>query len=94
MENNVEETKKIMIPWPNGEEREATAINLFYIEELDKRFLVYTFDEHDDNGMEVIHVSEAVKDEEENVVELKEINPEEWELVKEILREAIKSEEE
>lgn len=91
MEN--EEYTKIMIPWTNGEEREAKCISLFSIKNINKKFLVYTFDEHDDNGMEVIHVSE-VEEDENNVLIFKDVDPNDWEVVKDYFREVIKSEEE
>lgn len=88
-ENN---KKKIMIPMEDGTEREATCISLIKIEEVNKFFLIYTFGEHDDNGMEVISVSQFI-DNGDNTIDLKEVEPNDWEMVKDYLRAVIKSEE-
>lgn len=93
MENMDNSEKKIMIPMEDGTEKEATCISLFKIEELDKMFLIYTFGEQDDNGMEVIHVS-RYEEKEDDLVELTEVEPSDWEIIKEYLREIIKGEEE
>jgi len=90
MEN---EEKKIIIPMEDGSEKEATCISLIKIEELDKMFLTYTFGEQDDNGMEVIHVS-RYEEKEDNSIELTEVEPSDWEIIKDYLREVIKDEEE
>lgn len=91
MEQEMKQT--IMIPTSDGKEREATCIGLIKVDEVNKFFLIYTFGEHDDNGMEVLHVSEFI-DNGDNTIDLKEVEPNDWNIVKNYLREAIKSEEE
>lgn len=86
------EENKIMIPSENGTEREATCISLMKIDELNKAFLIYTYGEHDDNGMEVIHVSRFVEND-DNTINLEAVEPNDWEMIKDYLREVIKSEE-
>ena len=93
MENSESTNRKIVIPIEGGGEREATCIELFKIEELDKMFLIYTYDEHDENGMEVIHVSQFIETE-DDAIELREVEPSDWEVIKDYLREIIKGEEE
>lgn len=93
MENVENSEKKIMIPMEDGTEKEATCISLIKVESLDKLFLIYTFGEQDDNGMEVIHVS-RFEEKEDNSIELTEVEPADWEIIKDYLREVIKGEEE
>lgn len=89
--NNIER-EKIIIPIEGGDGREATCILLFKIEDLDKMFIIYTYDEHDENGMEVIHVSQFIE-KEDNSIELNQVEPSDWEIIKDYLREIIKGEE-
>lgn len=83
--------KELVIPIEGEDGRKATCIELFKIEELNKMFIIYTYDEHDENGMEVIHVSEYVENDED--IELREVEPSDWEVIKDYLREIIKGEE-
>jgi hypothetical protein len=87
------EYKTIMVPMEDGTEKEAGIISFIRVEELNKKFLIYTFGEEDDNGMDVLHVSEVVEDENGSDIELKEVEENDWSIVKDFLRESIRSEE-
>ncbi len=85
------ELQKIKVKKSNGEEAEAEVILCFELEKTGKNYLIYTFNEVDAQKMATIHAS-TIK-ENENGYQLDTIPDDEWEMVKEIMREMIRSEE-
>lgn len=75
---------------PDGEEMEAEVLLFFELESNHKDYLIYTYNEKDKNNMVTVYASAFVKDGEKCSLEPIESN-EEWEQVKEIMRQVIKN---
>lgn len=87
----MEELKKIKIKKSNGTEVEAEVLLCFELEKTGKKYILYTFNEVDSQNMETIHAS--IINENETGYQLDTMPDEDWELVKEVMREIIRSEE-
>ncbi len=87
----MEELKNIKIKKSNGTEVEAEVLLCFELEKTGKKYILYTFNEVDSQNMETIHAS--IINENENGYQLETMPDEDWELVKEVMREIIRSEE-
>lgn len=84
-------TEKIKVINENGEEVEALVLLYFNLEATGKDYVLYSYGEVDDQNMETIHASILEKDEEGYKLETMPDN--DWERVKEIMREIIRNEE-
>ena len=86
------DTKQILkVKKSSGEEVEAEILLCFELEKTGKKYILYTFNEIDDKGMETIHAS--VLNEDKNGYQLDKIPDDEWKEVKEVMREIIRNEE-
>lgn len=90
LEEEIEKEKlqKINIKKSNGEIAEAEVILCFELEKTGKNYIVYTFNELDNQNMEIIHASVITED--ESGYKLDTMTSEEWESVKEIMRDMIR----
>ena len=84
--------EKIKIINEKGEEVEAEVLLYFNLERTGKDYILYTFGEVDQQQMETIHASILAK--EEDGYRLETMPEDDWETVKEIMREIIRNEEE
>ena len=82
------ELQKINIRKSNGEIAEAEVILCFELEKTGKNYIIYTFNEVDNQNMEIFHASVITED--DNGYQLDTMTPEEWETVKEIMRDMIR----
>lgn len=73
----------------NGEEMEAEVLLYFSLNRTGNNYILYTFKEVDENKMETIHASVIVKT--ENGYKLETMPDEDWEEVKEVMRNVIRS---
>ena len=87
----MEALQKLKVKKPNGEEPEAEVLLCFELEKTGKNYILYTFNEIDDKGMETIHAS--ILNETEKGYSLDKIPEEDWKEVKEVMREIIRNEE-
>lgn len=87
----MDESRKIKVRKPNGEDAEAEMLMCFELEKTGKRYILYTFNEIDDKDMETIHA--AVITENKDGYQLDRIPEDEWKEVKEVMREIIRNEE-
>ncbi|MDO4975566.1 MAG: hypothetical protein Q4E61_04555 [Alphaproteobacteria bacterium] len=83
---------KLTVISQNGEQIEADVLLYFSLESTGKDYVLYTFGENDSNQMETIHASIIEKNGEEYKLET--MPDEDWETVKELMREIIRNEEE
>ena len=84
------EREIITLTRPDGEEVEAEVLIFFELESNQKDYLIYTYNEKDKNNMITVYASAFV--EEDGKFSLKPIeSDEEWEQVKEVMRQTIKS---
>lgn len=84
------EKKIITVITPTGEEIEAEVLIFFGFSDIGKKYLVYTHHEKDKNEMVTVYASEYV--EENGNIYLENIeNDEEWERVKNVMRDVIKT---
>lgn len=83
---------KIKVLNENGEEIEAEVLLYFSLEKANTNYILYTFGEVDDNRMETIHAS--IIEEVEGGYKLISMPEEDWEKVKEVMREIIRNEQE
>ena len=75
-----------------GEEVEADVLLYFSLESTGKDYVLYTFGEVDEQQMETIHAS--ILNKSEDGYNLETMPDEDWETVKELMREIIRNEEE
>lgn len=75
---------------PDGEEIEAEVLLFFELESTHKEYLIYTYNEKDKNNMVTVYASSFTKDGEKCSLEPIE-SDEEWEQVKEVMRQVIKN---
>lgn len=86
----MEEKQTIVVIDKDGKEREAEVLSVFTIEEYKKDYILYTFDERDENDMIKIYASTLV--EKEDMYSFEAIaTPEEWASIKDIMREMAQS---
>lgn len=83
---------KIKVINENGEEVEAEVLLYFNLESTGKDYILYTFGETDEQQMETIHAS--ILEQTDDGYKLDTMPDEDWETVKEIMREIIRNEEE
>lgn len=74
----------------NGEEIEAEVLVYFNLTQTGKDYMLYTFGEKDNQNMETIHAS--IVSEQDNGYKLETMPNEDWELVKEVMRDIIRNE--
>ncbi len=84
--------EKMKVLNENGEEIEAEVLLYFNLERTGKNYILYTFGEVDAQQMETIHAS--ILNETEEGYKLETMPEEDWDDVKEIMREIIRNEEE
>ena len=90
MANEINRDKVITLIDSNGEEIEAEVLLFFELKEFNKNYLVYTHDEKDKNEMITVYASTYVK--EDGKIYLNNIETEEeWDAVKNVMREVIKN---
>ena len=83
--------EKMKVINEKGEEVEAEVLLYFNLESTGKDYILYTFGEVDEEHMETIHASILGKNEEGYKLET--MPDEDWESVKEVMREIIRNEE-
>lgn len=84
--------EKMKVINENGEEVEAEVLLYFSLETTGKDYVLYTFGEVDDENMETIHAS--ILEKTGDGYNLETMPDEDWETVKELMREIIRNEEE
>lgn len=91
----MEEKKIISIVDENGAIDEAEELLRLELSEFNKKYIIYTKNETDDNNNVTIYISELYKENDNSSdVELRAIETDqEWDKLKEILKEISKSEE-
>lgn len=91
----MEEKKIISIVDENGAIDEAEELLRLELSEFNKKYIIYTKNETDDNNNVTIYISELYKENENSAdVELRAIETDqEWDKLKEILKEISKSDE-
>lgn len=86
----MEEKQTIVVIDKEGKERAAEVLSVFTIDEYKKDYILYTFDEKDENDMVKIYASTLIEKEEmysfESIA-----TPEEWAAIKDIMREMAQS---
>lgn len=87
----MEQLQKIKVKKSDGTEAEAEVILCFELEKTGNKYILYTFNEVNSQNMETIHAS--IVKENENGYQLDTMPDEDWELVKEVMREIIRNEE-
>lgn len=70
----------------NGEVVNAEVVLAF--EYNNKKFVIYTFNEEDENGMIILHAS--LLDDSKEDATFEKISPEDWSVVKEIMNDIVK----
>lgn len=86
------ETNKINVLNENGEQLEAEILLYFSLDKSKSDYVLYTFNEKDSQKMETIHAS--ILNKTESGYSLGTMPAEDWDIVKEIMREIIRNEEE
>lgn len=82
-------TDKITITNENGQTIEAEKIAVFEIPDFGRKYIIYTFNDVDPNGLVKLNVGQLV--EENGTSSLKTIETdEEWTRIKDVMREIIK----
>ncbi len=81
---------KINVLNENGDEIEAEVLLYFSLDKTGKNYILYTFGEVDENTMETVHAS--ILNETEDGYKLETMPDEDWETVKEVMREIIRNE--
>ena len=84
--------EKMKVINEQGEEVEAEVLLCFTLESTGKDYVLYSFGELDQQNMQTIHASIIEKT--ENGYNLETMSDDEWETVKELMREIIRNEEE
>lgn len=85
------ELQRIRVKKSNGTEVEAEVLLCFELEKTGNKYILYTFNEVDNQKMETIHAS--IVKENELGYQLDTIPDDEWQAVKEVMREIIRNEE-
>ena len=81
---------KITVLNEKGETIEAQVLLYFSLERTGKNYILYTFGERDANDMETIHAS--ILEEADGGYKLETMPDEDWETVKEVMRDIIRNE--
>ena len=89
-----EKREKIMIVDTNGVEKEADVLLYFRLEENGQEYLIYTFNESAGNDLVVVHTSAVIKTEDGKYVLGTVETEDEWNKIKDVMREVIKEDEE
>lgn len=83
-------TEKFVIVNEDGTKKDAELVSLFKLSDTNKKYIVYTFNEVDDNGMVKLYVS-IFNDDKDGVYSLENIiDDEEWTKVKDAMRKIAK----
>lgn len=86
----MKEKQTIIVIDKDGKEREADVLGIFTIEKYNKDYILYTFNEKDENDMVKIYASTLVA--KEDMYSFEAIaTPEEWATIKDIMREMAQS---
>lgn len=86
----MEQKQTIVVIDKEGKEREAEVLSVFTVEKYNKDYILYTFNEKDENGMIKIYASTLV--EKEDMYSFEAIaTPEEWASIKDIMRDMAQS---
>lgn len=86
----MEEDKTIVVIDKDGKEKKAEVLAVFTIHEYQKKYILYTFDEKDENDMVKIYASTLVR--KDSMYSFEAIaTPEEWADIKDIMREMAQS---
>jgi len=88
----VEEKEMVVVIDKDGKEREAEVLVTFKINKFNKEYILYTFDETDENEMVKIYASTLVEKGDMFSFEAIE-TPEEWATIKDVMRDMARSEE-
>ncbi len=89
IDENVER-ELITLITPDGDEVECEVLIFFELNSTHKKYLVYTYNEKDKNGMVTVYASTVTQ--KEDGYHLSSIETEqEWEEIKEVMRQTIKS---
>lgn len=85
------EKEKIMVNMKDGSKKEADVLLYFLEEEINKKFIVYTFNETDEKGLIIIYSAIVVNDDTaESGIRFENITDEkEWSIVKEAMKKII-----
>ena len=83
------ENQKIKLTNPNGSVVEAEVLLYFNLNETGKDYVIYTFNETDQNGMMTIYTSIVTKNNGEYVLSKIE-DQNEWAKIKDVMRQVIK----
>lgn len=86
----MEEKQTIIVIDKDGKEKKAEVISVFTIDEYKKDYILYTFDEKDENDMVKMYASTLIEKEDMYSFEAIE-TPEEWVTIKDIMREMAQS---
>lgn len=85
-----EQKKTIVVLDQNGQEREAEVLANFKLPNYGKEYILYTFNEKDDNDMVTLHASIVV--ERDGMYSFENIeSDEEWTTIKEIMKKMAQS---
>ena len=80
------ENQTITVLDENGLEKEAEVVLCF--ENNGKNFIIYTFNETDENGMIILHSSMIREENGNNVFD--KVSPEDWTMVKDVMNKIVK----
>lgn len=84
------ERELVTLVTPEGEEVEAEVLIFFGLESTQKKYLVYTYNEKDKNNMVTVYASTFVEEGDKFYLDTIATDTE-WEQVKEVMRQTIKS---
>ena len=84
------ERELVTLVTPEGEEVEAEVLIFFGLESTQKKYLVYTYNEKDKNNMITVYASTFVEEGDKYYLDAIATDAE-WEQVKEVMRQTIKS---
>lgn len=84
------EREIVTLVTPEGEEAEAEVLIFFELDSTQKKYLVYTYNEKDKNNMITVYASTFVEEGDKFYLDAIE-SDEEWEQVKEVMRQTIKN---
>lgn len=90
LKKEVLDETEITITTVDGTDKKATVLLHFALEPEKKEFIIYTFGEVDENGLETIYAAATEVDETGNDVLTGVTDDEEWMRIKEVLRTVIK----
>ena len=81
----MKEKQTIIVIDKDGKEREAEVLSVFTIKKYSKNYILYTFDERDENDMVKIYASTLI--EKEDMYSFEAIGtPDEWATIKDVMR--------